>query len=703
MNYIFIPNAVVLLILGLFTWRQNPGRLTAAYLIANVSVAIWALCYMLLHEFQTRIPVNLVSQVQLVSALMFGNGLLDISLRYPDPGRVPGPFLRGFNLVVMTGFTLLILLTDQVSRAVLQEGQVVFEDGPGYAVYSLYLVTLGVLVIGNLVLSYRRYPEYRTRLAYMLTGLGLFIAFGAFFDLVLVMLGNYDWLVLGHLASVFPSLFFAYAFSKYDLLDIRMAVDRYTAKGIVAGLALTSLYLAFQLSDVSPAASLSLICLLSLAWAFNATRFELFLVSTARRRFVRSWYEPEDILQRLAQKLESVKNRGEIFRVLSLEMDEVFELERVHRIVAQRDDNDVLKAYQLFDNQGEKPLQTLSQDAGFVAQCRQHEEPTFLNHFSAESCQFLAPLGYMNPAKTLIVTFFSPEHLEGVLILGERSSQEDFSKRDRQFLSRLVRYVSAILYRLTPFEKLEKLYFENQRRQHQAEIQLVRGDKSRAIAHATRQAHHEIRTPLNIIRMAANRMKTPESIEKYRGIIEDQIERAMEIVDETLLITDEDAGDGERFQKIDINAILLRCLKLLPEGPHQRIVELDDTAPQVVGIPGEIQVLFSNLMKNALEAMPEGGRLGVRSFVELQEVVVTVSDTGCGIAPELREKIWEPYFSGKITNAGNLTAGRGWGLTICNRIITEHKGSIQCESTLGEGTRFTVRMPIREADSNPAG
>ena len=65
-----------------------------------------------------------------------------------------------------------------------------------------------------------------------------------------------------------------------------------------------------------------------------------------------------------------------------------------------------------------------------------------------------------------------------------------------------------------------------------------------------------------------------------------------------------------------------------------------------------------------------------------------------GIAPELREKIWEPYFSGKVTAAGNHTAGRGWGLTICNRIITEHKGSIQCESELGKGSKFIVRMPI---------
>lgn len=694
MNYIFIPNAIALLILGLFTAHQNPGRLSTTYLVTNVSVAIWALCYMFLHEFQTRVPVNLVSQLQLVSALVFANGHLDISLRYPDPQRLPGPALRWLNYAVLATLCVLVLFGDVVSRAVIEEQTVVFIDGPGYAVYALYLAIVGISVISNLIISYRRYPEYRTRIGYMLTGLGLFIAFGIVFDLVLVVLGNYDWLVLGHLGSVFPSIFFAYAFSKHDLLDIRMAIDRYTAKIIVAAIAILSLYLAFQLSFDYPAASLALICALALLWAFNATRFELFLVSTARRRFVRNWYEPEDILNRLAEKLDAIKNRAEIFHTLTREIDEVFELEQVQRIVAMRDEQDNLRAYQVYDGAQERSSKTLAVEDAFIVACSAFEEPVSLHDFAPSIQQRFAESGFVESSKTLVIPFFSPEYLEGILILGERSSQEAFSKRDRQFLLRLLRYVGAILYRLTPFEKLEKLYFENQRRQHQAEIQVVRSDKTQAIAHATRQAHHEIRTPLNIIRMAAHRIKNVETIAKYRQIIDEQIERAMEIVDETLVITDGGSDDVARFQRVDINSILHRCVKLQAEGPQKRTLDLDEGEPQVLGIPGEIQVLFSNLIKNALEAMPDGGTLHIRSTVELQELVVSISDTGIGIAPELNQKIWEPYFSGKVTSAGNLTAGRGWGLTICNRIVTEHKGSIQCESVLGQGSKFTVRMPI---------
>ena len=701
MNFIFVPNAIVLVLLGLITWRQNPGRLSFTYLMTNLSVAVWALCFMLLHEFQTLVPINPVSQLQLVCAIVFANGFIYTSLLYPAVRKMPAPWLNGLNLLTGLGFTVLILFSDVVSRAELQEGSIVYLDGAGYLYYSIYLVLLGSLTVINLFISYRRYPEYRVRLAYMLTGLGLFIFLSIFFDLILVLFGNYDLLVFGHLASVFPSLFFAYAISKHDLLDIRLLVRRNTAKLIVASLIVTSLYLAFQISFSSPASSLILICLFGVVWAFGAAPLELLLVTTARRKFVHGWYDAEDILNRLSGALEQEKNRRDIFRQLIEELDNTFELERAHYVVAVRGDEDDLRGYELIACHGSgQPsvassavIEALAVDDPFVEECRNRGSLAGLDEFApAEQRRFLA-LGHLHPELCLVIPCFSPEILEGVLILGERSNQEAFSRRDRQFLTRLRGYVSAILYRLTPFERLEKLYAENQKRLHEAEIELMRAEKSRAIAHATRQAHHEIRTPLNIIRLSARRIRDLESVEKYREIIEAQVDRATEIVEETLAFTDADADESERLQSVDINQVLARCLRLAPETNHEKVLDLQQNLPTVQGIPGDLQVLFSNLIKNGLEAMPEAGTLRIRSSAERGEVVIAVSDTGVGIAPELREKIWEPYFSGKVTAAGNATARRGWGLTICNRIITEHKGTIQFTCKPGLETTFTVRLP----------
>ncbi len=699
MNYIFVPNAIVLVLLGLYTWRQNPGRLSFTYLMTNLAVAVWALCFLFLHEFQSFVPINPVSQLQLVSAIVFANGFIYTSLLYPSVRKMPGRWLNAINALTGTGFTLLILFSDVVSRAELQDGAIVYIDGAGYLYYSIYLVLLGTLSVINLFISYRRYPEYKVRLAYMLTGLGLFIFLGIFFDLILVLFGNYDLLVFGHLASVFPSLFFAYAISKHDLLDIRMVVQRNTAKVIVASLIVTSLYLAFQISFSRPASSLVLICLLGVVWAFAAAPLELLLITTARRKFVRGWYDAEDILNRLSGALGQEKNRRDIFRQLIEELDNTFELERAHYVVAVRGDDDQLRGYELFASQGSAQpatsavIEALAVDDAFIDECRNRSSLASLEEFGASAQRRFLALGHQHPELSLVIPCFSPEILEGVLILGERSNQEPFSKRDRQFLTRLRSYVSAILYRLTPFERLEKLYAENQKRLHDAEIELMRAEKSRAIAHATRQAHHEIRTPLNIIRLSARRIRDLESAEKYREIIEAQVDRATEIVEETLAFTDADVDESERVQSVDLNQVLTRCLRLAPESIHEKVLDLQHDLPSVQGIPGDLQVLFSNLIKNGLEAMPETGTLRIRTRGERGEVVVSVSDTGVGIAPELREKIWEPYFSGKVTAAGNATARRGWGLTICNRIITEHKGTIQFSSKPGLGTTFTVRLP----------
>ena len=693
MNYVFIPNAVVLLLLGFYTWRQNRGRLSGIYLITNVAIAVWVLCFLLLHEFQAVMPINAVSRLQLLAALVFTNGFFAISVSYPDPTRIPRLALQRLNAGVAGVLAMLVLFSDFVSRAVLEEGSVVFVDGAGYLLYTVYVALLGGATVVNLLISFRRYPEHRARVGYMLAGLFLFLIFAITFHGILVLMGNYDLLVVGHLGSIFPSLFFAYAFTKHDLLDIRMVVERSTSKLIVAALAVTSIYFAYQLSYVSNALGLLLICLLAAFWTLFAARLELLLVTTARRRFVRGWYDPEDIFNRLSARLETERNRQDIFRMLLTEIDATFELEQAHCVVASRLPDDSLRGYQLLAADGSTLLAELAIADEFIEACQGRAEPASLSEFSPAIQRRFATLGHNNPEGSLVVVFHSPEVLEGILILGERSNQEAFNRKDRQFLQRLVRYVSAILYRLTPFEKLEKLYFDNQRRLHQAEIQLVRSEKTRAIAHATRQAHHEIRTPLNIIGMAARRIRDEESADKYRQVIADQIERAMEIVDETLVITDVNDDTQDRTQPVDLNPILQRCVRLQPDGPHQQVLDLQPDLPAVAGIPGELQVLFSNLIKNAIEAMPAGGVLSVRSRVDGDEVEVSVEDTGAGIAPELREKVWEPYFSGKTTAAGNSTAGRGWGLTICNRIITEHKGTIQFESRVGKGTRFTVRLP----------
>lgn len=113
----------------------------------------------------------------------------------------------------------------------------------------------------------------------------------------------------------------------------------------------------------------------------------------------------------------------------------------------------------------------------------------------------------------------------------------------------------------------------------------------------------------------------------------------------------------------------------------------DDGAPVNVMADGErLKSCLSNIAINALQAMPEGGRLTARVHKSDGAVEVSVADTGVGISPESINKIFEPYFSTKKT-------GFGLGLAVTRKIIEEHHGSIEVRSEINHGTSFILKLP----------
>jgi signal transduction histidine kinase len=105
--------------------------------------------------------------------------------------------------------------------------------------------------------------------------------------------------------------------------------------------------------------------------------------------------------------------------------------------------------------------------------------------------------------------------------------------------------------------------------------------------------------------------------------------------------------------------------------------------PQIKGDPEEIQEVFVNLIQNAIDAMPAGGTLTLRTYPEKNRVVAEISDTGKGIPEDIREKIFDPFFSTRHE-------GVGLGLSIAYRIIREHGGDIEVSSKPGDGTTFKI-------------
>jgi len=691
LNHIFLIIAGFLLLLGLYPYLKRRSLLSIVFMAENCSLAVWNVCFYLQKESLYFIDVNLVSQIQLESALVFTNGFYLLSYLYPSHTR---KIRYHINLGVFIALSIAIFFTDFVSQATLVDGELVFIDGIGYAFYGLYLIGLVLFALFNLYRNYRRHVEHRTSILMVAFGIAVFALMGVIFGLILPLIGNFDFLNYSTLGAVFPLMFFAYAITKHDFLDIAIIINRNMAWAITLLLVAGTIAITyFNVLDRNPVMGVLLLMLLGVCWAFVAQPLQQFLLTSAKRKFIKSWYDPEEVLNLLSGRITAEKNRSAIFQTINKVLDQVMELEQSHVVVAVRDQEERLSHYQMFAPERPGTSMQLPVSHPLLAQPDKEENVRYLEEYESGAKAFLESQGYREGKRCVVLAFHSPELLEGLVLLGERSSQSSFDAGDLRFFRRLVNYMSAIFYRLTPLEKLEKIYFENVQRLHEAEIQLIRAQKIESIVHATRQCHHEIRTPLNIIKMGLGRVKDLEGLRAYKQIADEEIAHALEIVDETLMITDVEKPSVDRETVFNLNDAIRRSLKLVQEDRFKLDAQVDGDIP-VRGIFSDLQVVFANLIHNAADAMPQGGAISISSRIVDNLAIVEFSDTGKGIPEELRERVWEPYFSGHASVAGNSTAGRGWGLTIVNRIIGEHRGTINFSSTVGEGTTFVIKLPL---------
>jgi signal transduction histidine kinase len=145
---------------------------------------------------------------------------------------------------------------------------------------------------------------------------------------------------------------------------------------------------------------------------------------------------------------------------------------------------------------------------------------------------------------------------------------------------------------------------------------------------------------------------------------------------------------------VSLPAVLDSALLTARRANVSVVRHLPADLPPVRGDPALLEQVFLNLILNALQAMPGGGTLTVSAAVSGGWVEVQLSDTGAGMSAETLSHLFQPFFTTK-------PQGTGLGLVITRQIIDQHRGSVHCESTPGQGTTFTIRLPLAEAAQAP--
>jgi signal transduction histidine kinase len=157
----------------------------------------------------------------------------------------------------------------------------------------------------------------------------------------------------------------------------------------------------------------------------------------------------------------------------------------------------------------------------------------------------------------------------------------------------------------------------------------------------------------------------------------------------------------------DIVALVEEALLLTEKDLSKHRVQVESKfhgRPLVPVVPGQVEQVLLNLIINARQAMPRGGRLRVevRGNPRTQMVEIRIADTGVGIPPEGLRLIFEPFYTTKEPDEHGH-GGTGLGLSVCRQIIEQHQGRIRVESLVGKGSTFTVKLPMKGEEAKEGG
>lgn len=218
---------------------------------------------------------------------------------------------------------------------------------------------------------------------------------------------------------------------------------------------------------------------------------------------------------------------------------------------------------------------------------------------------------------------------------------------------------------------------------------LVKVEKMEVVSQLAASISHEIRNPLTVVKGFIQLLKTPslsqDAKDRYIQIALDEINRAEAIINEYLTFAKPSSNKVERLM---VDDQLRKVIQMLAPMAHMNSIEIvEELQPgAIIGNIQYFQQCFLNLIKNSIEAMPNGGTLTISSFLHGNHVIITIKDTGVGMTTEQMNRFGEPYFSTK-------EKGTGLGTMVAVKMIQTMQGTLHIQSEVNKGTTLTITFP----------
>jgi signal transduction histidine kinase len=209
-----------------------------------------------------------------------------------------------------------------------------------------------------------------------------------------------------------------------------------------------------------------------------------------------------------------------------------------------------------------------------------------------------------------------------------------------------------------------------------------------------KQVAHEIKNPLTPMKLLVQHLRQAfrDNAANRETMVEEITQTLTEQINTLARIATEFSNfarmPGRMFERVDVHQLLQEAAQLFSEVKGIEIqTKFSDIGPSLIADREELRRVCINIIRNAIQAMDERGKITIETRIRGHQCVITFVDNGPGIAPELQSKVFEPNFSTK-------TDGMGLGLAMARKVIEDLNGTITLESTVGKGTTIMVNLPM---------
>ena len=681
-----IAFAAYSILLSIVIWRASGTEPTQIFILYLISMVIWSLGSFLMHADPP------------LATPLFWN-------KFGAVGAIAMPiifysFVRSFleirkqKIWLYLGALLYIsLLTANtmgyfVKEAYVSEGVFYYKMGTVAPLFGAigWFLFIGLATF-DLIQKYRKTKDsfYQNRLKYLLIGI-LIIASGLTTNFT--KLGRYP---LDVLLNTINALLIAYVILRYKLLDINIIIRKgsvyFALTAIIASMYLFVIFVLERLlRGVVGISLVAILIAIGIALIFQPLRERL--QRWVDRLFFRERVDYYQILKKFAQGIVTILDFNElIYSTMSI-FSKTMQTDKVAILLINEEGQLYLRASLGLDVFSFR----LKKDNPLLIYMRRKKE--ILTKYDIELLPELKDLGKSEAKELerlkaeLFIPLITRDKPIGVIAMGEKLSQKGYSEEERSLLFTAASQASVA--------------FENARLYEE----LVRSERLRALGEMAGGVAHHFNNLLAVI--VGNTQILSQRIEKMEL---SEIKRKLKIIEtsafdgaETVKRIQEFSRvkADKRFSRVDIKKIMEGAVEITrsrwkdeaqKKGITITLTTSLDELPPVDGNASELREVITNIIINAIDAMPEGGRITIKTKKDEDQACILITDTGPGMSEEVKRKIFDPYFTTKGPQSDGL------GMSVSHGIITRHEGEIEIHSEEKKGTTITVKLPIPQAEA----